>query len=844
MHTQMPNALRREETGNTSPAAAMHQREIHKLRQELALERRDLFDAVGGAGAGSTGKRKQPSPQPDDTAARQGGQRTGRVIVAVIVECVPARASTNTDVHPYCIPHPAVDLILWTKVPVACPCSLAGCTSESPPPYTAPQEEGSRYECTVLWARARGGGMSVDRFRKHFPGALVQLYPAKTKTWSTILEKKIIEAGNIMHQATFVDAPLAGIGKPAVQLTESGRSHTTHGVTKRALGMAEEARRLAGVKLATAAAEMEQEQANKVVAAADAEKRAQRKIDAVPGALSAVDILAPHTLEQWAANHTQGAAHATCSGMTGQLSGGQHLAALQAKLAAMLSHLWRQEKSICVIQYGRPGGDTGNCRLRIEFFWAQLVPICRRQFMALVVMAGAHPSLVNGWVRVWGTSLLTLYPEVVQAAQSSERSVGILWQLALRAYIVASGGRTEAERLNTAGDSSQSKRQRKDQSLGLPSWLSLAEGNKPQPSDGTSAGARQQRLINMLLQVVKPFQNDVHGPWEDFVRNYVPLDDRVCEDISTVAGAAQVKGNKEAPGMMLLKHKEAQELSWRLAAASAVKAQRQGTPKLQGFPLTRWPGGTTNRPLKQMPGPVLQATRPGASKSVAGCGVRPPQASTVRVDRRLDLSRPLDAMIWPQVLESAGSFGIRPANNKRQRRDTKTPKRGDRLGGLEHGRHINAISSPRAVEESSLPFGIRKLKRQCLDTESPQRVDRGLEQGLHPNTMSLPQVHERKSAAYYAELVRHGMNILAAVDRRDPGQGPGPVTVVARAAELSGTHIETASPGPGLLSLSAAWEKLLCPDYDDSGLEGPLPDDNEKVQAEHLRTQMRTSDSI
>ena len=114
VHTQLHNALRREETGND--LAAIQQKEIHKLRQELDLERRDLFDAGGSAGAGSTGKRKQPSPQPDvakeHTAARHGGQRTGRVIVAVIVECVPARASTNTDVHPYCIPHPAVDLIL------------------------------------------------------------------------------------------------------------------------------------------------------------------------------------------------------------------------------------------------------------------------------------------------------------------------------------------------------------------------------------------------------------------------------------------------------------------------------------------------------------------------------------------------------------------------------------------------------------------------------------------------------------------------------------------------------------------------------------------------------------
>jgi hypothetical protein len=83
------------------------------------------------------------------------------------------------------------------------------------------------------------------------------------------------------------------------------------------------------------------------------------------------------------------------------------------------------------------------------------------------------------------------------------------------------------------------------------------------------------------------------------------------------------------------------------------------------------------------------------------------------------------------------------------------------------------------------------------------------------------------------------MNILAAVDRRVPGQEPGPVTVArasARTEELSGTHIEMASPGPrsGLLSLSAAWEKLLRPDYDNSGLEGPLPDDNETVQAERL----------
>ena len=58
VHKQLQDALGREETGND--LAAIQQKEIHKLRQELDLERRDLFDAGGSAGAGSTGERKQP----------------------------------------------------------------------------------------------------------------------------------------------------------------------------------------------------------------------------------------------------------------------------------------------------------------------------------------------------------------------------------------------------------------------------------------------------------------------------------------------------------------------------------------------------------------------------------------------------------------------------------------------------------------------------------------------------------------------------------------------------------------------------------------------------------------
>ena len=60
VHKQLQDALRREETGNA--LTAIQQKEIHKLRKELDLERRDLFDAGDGTGAGS--KRKQGSAQP------------------------------------------------------------------------------------------------------------------------------------------------------------------------------------------------------------------------------------------------------------------------------------------------------------------------------------------------------------------------------------------------------------------------------------------------------------------------------------------------------------------------------------------------------------------------------------------------------------------------------------------------------------------------------------------------------------------------------------------------------------------------------------------------------------
>ena len=60
VYKQLQDALGREDKHND--LSAIQQKEIHKLRKELDLERRDLFDAGDGTGAGS--KRKHASSQP------------------------------------------------------------------------------------------------------------------------------------------------------------------------------------------------------------------------------------------------------------------------------------------------------------------------------------------------------------------------------------------------------------------------------------------------------------------------------------------------------------------------------------------------------------------------------------------------------------------------------------------------------------------------------------------------------------------------------------------------------------------------------------------------------------
>jgi hypothetical protein len=62
------------------------------------------------------------------------------------------------------------------------------------------------------------------------------------------------------------------------------------------------------------------------------------------------------------------------------------LGELHMNLDAVLSELWWCEETTCVLHNGKPGDGPDKCRLCIQFFWSELVVLCK--FMLLVLLAG------------------------------------------------------------------------------------------------------------------------------------------------------------------------------------------------------------------------------------------------------------------------------------------------------------------------------------------------------------------------------------------------------------------------------------------------------------------------
>ena len=88
----------------------------------------------------------------------------GRVIVAVLV-CPPASGSTSStsEVHPYCIPGPAVVQVFWVKVP----CQNAAPLAEEPPRIV--------HDCIVLWGK-RGLHRTWLNCRGNWPRRQLQVH--------------------------------------------------------------------------------------------------------------------------------------------------------------------------------------------------------------------------------------------------------------------------------------------------------------------------------------------------------------------------------------------------------------------------------------------------------------------------------------------------------------------------------------------------------------------------------------------------------------------------------------------------------------------------------------------
>jgi hypothetical protein len=887
-----------------------------------------------------------------------GRCRGGRVAVAVMVvarKSAPV-AGSSADGHPYCVaPGLSVTNVCWKVVP--CPG-----TGEVP---------NVKYECVVFWAQGECK-LSLAAWRRVFPRAQVALYPMQPGGGKHFADLEtslaLASATTSLSQRQTTSQDTAPTMAPALQLTDPKQKDASQRkeCSTRAWKMAETVRLQIENIAKTASSDKAQSQAAADLAAASAEQKALRMIDAVEKVCAADKKLVLPALGPWALQEAQRGDPASAASPTSSAKDQQHvrecLDLWQSRLNDMLSTLWRQETAASDNMYrgdhgaawiGRPESCLDICGAGVVFFWTHLVPMCTRRLMVWVVVAGGDPCLVDEWVAVWATSLVTT-SEIEMAAGSSHApsAVMIHWHFALRAHVVASGSNTQSLKAPRPAGPSQRKRPNPDKTTSLYSWLDRAVKIVPplrdsaDPTAGCCAvqdqhgpGQRQRLLIAWIVQVTKPVCHCLSAAWKEFLENsgylHEVLDDSNGEH-TVFASTRQVRADPET--LLPVSHTRQKPLSRRLAATmfSALPrppAQVPFFPSLRGH-RPRFPGGVTQRPMKDLKQPRHSKTRlvtgktaffdaSGHSGLLQGTGTdwarrhwpRPPDTSAPWPRPPDTSASPVCASALQQAstergrLKTTGSFGIRffpSVKRQPERRHTEKLefKRGERLVVHEQGRH---------VEESSVPgpFGIRKLtrKRPCGDTEShgPQRGDRALEEGLQPNTMSLPQVHERnsaayymhgkrsrgesvptnvperrnsagkevrspsppdnslddppveerltsrnggrmnrplsmtqhKGAAYYAKLIRHGMNILAAVDRRVPGQGPGPVTVAraaARTAELSGTHIQTASPGPrsGLLSLSAAWEKLLRPDYDNSGLEGPLPDDNETVQAERL----------
>ena len=434
--------------------------------------------------------------------------------------------------------------------------------------------------------------MSLSQWQKCFPRAQVALFPVKTKHCLPGIVSAVKAAGHIMHNATVSTAQSNMPQRSSTSQHSNGccRLLSPAVVSKRAIAISDTALRLVAEKNAQETALREQQRAFDVKTAADAEKVAMSKMYDVPVAHDALQIVAPFTLGQLALQ------------ITGAPAAGVNVAAaleqsslnlLHTNFNLVLSELWMRETKTSVVRYGQSGGGPDKCRVCIEFFWTELVVLCTGKYMPLVLMAGKHPSLVHQWVQTWATSHLAELPrQLAPAATSSasseanERSVTILWQLALRAYIVFHGGPC---RIVTGEVASGCKRPRADPWLDLSKWLQRSREISRALSEWTSPGTRQNWLLTMLLQVVKPFQRlNASEEWAAFVDEFVIGEDSESQDVNSAHVTRHVTNRP-------------QDLVRKLAAATTAHSTCLKNNQSSRFLVAnRWPGGTVDRPIKQM----------------------------------------------------------------------------------------------------------------------------------------------------------------------------------------------------------------------------------------------------
>ena len=429
--------------------------------------------------------------------------------------------------------------------------------------------------------------MSLSQWQKCFPRAQVALFPVKTKHCLPGIVSAVKAAGHIMHNATVSTAQSNMPQRSSTSQHSNGccRLLSPAVVSKRAIAISDKALRLVAEKNAQETALREQQRAFDVKTAADAEKVAMSKMYDVPVAHDALQIVAPFTLGQLALQITGAPANINVAAALEQSS----LNLLHTNFNLVLSELWMRETKTSLVRYGQSGGGPDKCRVCIEFFWTELVVLCTGKYMPLVLMAGKHPSLVHQWVQTWATSHLAELPrQLAPAATSSasseanERSVTILWQLALRAYIVFHGGPC---RIVTGEVASGCKRPRADPWLDLSKWLQRSREISRALSEWTSPGTRQNWLLTMLLQVVKPFQRlNASEEWAAFVDEFVIGEDSESQDVNSAHVTRHVTNRP-------------QDLVRKLAAATTAHSTCLKNNQSSRFLVAnRWPGGTVDRP--------------------------------------------------------------------------------------------------------------------------------------------------------------------------------------------------------------------------------------------------------